>query len=233
MRTVVGRVLLRRALRGSREKSPGGPLRASARRQSRSPRLGIARTLSIWRCTRHLRWPAQLTLDEEPKVGRHVRSAPLGRAVETRMMLAVPLQAFPFPVWRYPLTKFVVDSSAVLHLASVEIEVPDKHKLLAPTLLRSQTLSALHEAAQRGDVPADVARERLARIGRMPIRLLGDAVLRRRAWEVADRLGWASTYDAEYVALTQLQGDALVTLDADLARSVEGIVETASVDALR
>ena len=66
----------------------------------------------------------------------------------------------------------------------------------------------------------------------MPIRLLGDAVLRRRAWEVADQLGWDSTYDAEYVALTQLQADAFVTLDADLARSVEGIVTTASIDAL-
>jgi indolepyruvate ferredoxin oxidoreductase alpha subunit len=67
----------------------------------------------------------------------------------------------------------------------------------------------------------------------MPIRLLGDAVLRRRAWELADQLGWSSTYDAEYVALTQLQADALVTLDPKLARSVKGIVETASIDALR
>jgi predicted nucleic acid-binding protein len=133
------------------------------------------------------------------------------------------------------MTKFVVDCGTVLQLASAgdEIEVPAGHKLLAPTLLRSQTLSALHEAARRGEIPAAVARERLARVGRMPIRLLGDAVLRRRAWDLADRLGWDSTYDAEYVALTQLQGDALVTLDADLARSVEGLVEVASIDALR
>jgi len=40
-------------------------------------------------------------------------------------------------------------------------------------------------------------------------------------------------YDAEYIALTQLQADAFVTLDAELARSVEGIVATAPVDALR
>ncbi len=66
----------------------------------------------------------------------------------------------------------------------------------------------------------------------MKIRLLGDAVLQRRAWELADQLGWASTYDAEYVALTQLQADAFVTLDAKLARSVEGIVATASIEAL-
>jgi len=31
----------------------------------------------------------------------------------------------------------------------------------------------------------------------------------------------------------RLQADALVTLDAELARSVEGIVATASIDALR
>jgi predicted nucleic acid-binding protein len=131
------------------------------------------------------------------------------------------------------MTKFVVDASAVLHLAGEGIEVSGAHKLLAPTLLRSQTLSALHEAVQRGELPADVARERLKRVGRMPIRLLGDAVLRRRAWELADQLGWASTYDAEYVALTQLQADAFVTLDAELARRIEGIVPTASIDALR
>jgi predicted nucleic acid-binding protein len=131
------------------------------------------------------------------------------------------------------MTRFVVDASAVLHLASEAIEVPAEHELLAPTLLRSQTLSVLHEAVHRGEIPADVARDRLARIARIRIRLLGDAVLRRRAWEVADQLGWASTYNAEYVALTQLQADAFITLDAELARSVEGIVATASIDALR
>ncbi len=131
------------------------------------------------------------------------------------------------------MTRFVVDSSAVLHLARTNTDVPAKHKLLAPTLLRSQTLSDLHEAVQRGEIAAEVARDQLARIGRMPIRLLGDAVLRRRAWELADRLGWAQTYNAEYVALTQLQADAFITLDKELARSVKGIVETASLDALR
>ena len=131
------------------------------------------------------------------------------------------------------MTRFVVDSSAVLHLAAEGIDVADEHELLAPTLLRSQALSLMHEAVRRGELAEDVARDRLDRIGRMKIRLLGDAVLRRRAWEIASRLGWASTYDAEYIALTQLQADAFVTLDATLARSVEGVVEVASIDALR
>ena len=131
------------------------------------------------------------------------------------------------------MTKFVVDASAAIQLASDEFQVPTEHELLAPTLLRSQTLSLLHEAVQRGEMPADVARARLDRIGKMPIRLLGDGVLRRRAWKVADELGWASTYDAEYIALTQLQADAFITLDKDLARRVEGVVSTASIDAIR
>ena len=131
------------------------------------------------------------------------------------------------------MNKFVVDTSAVLHLASEGIEVASAHKLLAPTLLRSQTLSALHEAVERGEVTADVARDRLTYIRGMKIRLLGDAVLQRRAWELADELGWASTYDAEYVALTQLQADAFVTMNAKLARSVKGIVEIAPIDELR
>ena len=131
------------------------------------------------------------------------------------------------------MTKFVVDCGVVLHLASEEIEVPAEHELLAPTLLRSQTLSALHEAVHAGEMQRDVALAQLTRIRAMPIRLLGDAVLRRRAWELAEQLGWAETYDAEYVALTQLQADAFVTLDAKLARRLEGVVSTATIDALR
>ena len=130
------------------------------------------------------------------------------------------------------MNRFVVDCGVVLHLASEGIEVPSEHKLLAPTLLRSQALSALHEAVHRGEIAPDVARDRVARVSAMPIRLLGDAVLRRRAWDLAEQLGWAETYVAEYVALTQLQADAFVTLDAELARRVDAVVRTATVDEL-
>lgn len=130
------------------------------------------------------------------------------------------------------MTKFVVDAGAVIHLAATGMEVSREHQLLAPTLIRSQVLSTLHEAAHRGDIPADVARARLDLVGRMKIRLLGDAVLRRRAWDIADQLEWSSTYAAEFVALTQLQADALVTLDQTLARAVQGLVPTAPITAL-
>jgi predicted nucleic acid-binding protein len=132
------------------------------------------------------------------------------------------------------MTRFVVDSSAVLHIARTEMKIPGKHELLAPTLLRSQTLSALHEAVHRGEITADEGRQLLTRVGPpgLKIRLLGDAVLRRVAWDLAEQLRWASTYDAEYLALTRLQADAFVTLDRKLARNVRGIVPLASIDAL-
>jgi predicted nucleic acid-binding protein len=131
------------------------------------------------------------------------------------------------------MTRFVIDCGVAVHLAEKEIEVAAGHELLAPTLLRSQTLSALHEAVHAGELAPEVGFERLTRIWAMPIRLLGDAVLRRNAWELAERLGWAETYDAEYVALTLLQADAFVTLDAQLARRVQGVVATATIDALQ
>jgi predicted nucleic acid-binding protein len=131
------------------------------------------------------------------------------------------------------MTRFVIDASAVIHLATERIPVADGHELLAPTLLRSQALSVLHEAVHRGELPAQVARERLAGVGRIKIRYLGDAVLRRRAWDLAEQLGRATTYETEYLALTQLQGDALVTLDPELARLADRVVEVATVDAVR
>jgi predicted nucleic acid-binding protein len=88
------------------------------------------------------------------------------------------------------MTRYVVDAKAVIELARREIKIAEEDKLLAPTLLRSQTLSILHECVARGDISEADALERLARIGKLPIRLLGDAVLRRRAWKIANQLGW-------------------------------------------
>ena len=39
-----------------------------------------------------------------------------------------------------------MDADVVIRLVSDEIEVAAEHELLAPTLLRSQVLSRLHEA---------------------------------------------------------------------------------------
>jgi predicted nucleic acid-binding protein len=99
--------------------------------------------------------------------------------------------------------------------------------------VRSQALSALYEAARRGEISAGEGIERVTRINSLKVRFLGDKVLQRTAWKVADKLGWETTHDAEFVALTQLQADFFVTSDCELARAVSGLVETATIDALR
>ena len=128
------------------------------------------------------------------------------------------------------MTRYVIDAGAAILLAGDEREIAEEHELLAPTLLRSQALSLLHAAVSRGELTKEVAESRLDRIGAMRIRLLGDRVLRNKAWKVADRLGWSDTFDAEYIALTLLQADAFITLDADFAESVAGVVQTASIE---
>jgi len=130
------------------------------------------------------------------------------------------------------VARFVVDCGTLLRIAAGEVEVAAEHKLVAPTLVRSQALSALYEAHRRGEISAAEGIERVSRINSLKIRFLGDKVLQRTAWRVADQLGWETTYDAEFVALTQLQADAFVTADDKLARAVSGLVETATIDAL-
>jgi predicted nucleic acid-binding protein len=131
------------------------------------------------------------------------------------------------------VTRFVVDCETLLRIAAGEVEVAREHTLVAPTLVRSQALSALYEAARRGEISADEGIERVTRINSLKVRFLGDKVLQRKAWKVADQLAWETTADAEFVALTQLQADAFVTSDSELAREVSGLVETTTIDALR
>ena len=131
------------------------------------------------------------------------------------------------------MTRFVVDCETLLGIAGGEIEVAAEHKLVAPTLVRSQALSALYEAARRGEISAAEGIERVRRMNALKVRFLGDKMLQQKAWKVADQLGWETTYDAEFVALTQLQADVFVTSDDNLARAVSGLVETATIYALR
>jgi indolepyruvate ferredoxin oxidoreductase alpha subunit len=131
------------------------------------------------------------------------------------------------------VTRFVVDCETLIRIAAGEVEVAPEHQLVAPTLVRSQALSALYEAARRGEISAAEGLERVTRINSLKVRFLGDKVLQRTAWRVADQLGWETTFEAEFVALTQLQADAFVTSDGELARTVAGLVETAAAEALR
>jgi predicted nucleic acid-binding protein len=130
------------------------------------------------------------------------------------------------------MARYVIGPDVAIHLAAAEAVVPDGHQMLAPALLRSQMLSLLYQAVQRGELTKkDAERQREYVLG-MRIRLSGEPVIQRVAWQVADQLGWPDTFDAEYVALTQLEADALITLDRRLADAVKDLVTVAPIEAL-
>jgi len=57
-------------------------------------------------------------------------------------------------------------------------------------------------------------------------------VSRRTAWDLARRFDWENLADAECLAVTKLQADALVTIDAGLASKAAHIVPLAPLDDL-
>ncbi|AHH98142.1 hypothetical protein GCM10010174_79770 [Kutzneria viridogrisea] len=130
------------------------------------------------------------------------------------------------------MAKYVIGPDVALRLARDQAVIAEGHRILAPTLLRSQALSLLYQQVHRGELTKQEAARGLDYLRGLRIRLLGDRVLQATAWQVADRLGWSDTLVAEYVALTQLQADAFITLDAQLAHAVQQLVTVAPIDVL-
>ncbi|MFI6266212.1 hypothetical protein [Micromonospora sp. NPDC051006] len=130
------------------------------------------------------------------------------------------------------MTRYVIGPEVALRLARDEAVISAEHQIVAPTLLRSQLLSLLYQAVRRGEMSRKDADHALDYVRGLRIRLLGDRVLQSVAWKIADQLGWPDTFTAEYVALTQLQADAFITLDTQLAEAVQKLVTTAPIEAL-
>jgi len=130
------------------------------------------------------------------------------------------------------MTRFVIEPRVAIALAAVDAHVPRQHKLFAPTLLRSQVLALLFAEVQSGRVTRKEASRRLDYLRALQVRLLGDRVLQRVAWEIALELGWQDTFVAEYLALTRLQADALVTDTRELADPARKVVAVASMSEL-
>lgn len=114
----------------------------------------------------------------------------------------------------------VVDASVAAAAAAnpVGFERFRTFELVAPPLMWIEAVSTLHAMLWRGELRREQAEPIFGRVLAAPVRRLEPDGLAREAWKVADELGWAKTYDANYVALARLLCCQLVTLDARMRR---------------
>lgn len=117
----------------------------------------------------------------------------------------------------------MLDASVALRASGAEggFDQFGDQELFAPPLMWSEARSVLHELAWRGEVLPRDAEATHARLERSPVRRRSHPRLGHQAWRLADELGWAKTYDAEYVGLAVILGCLLVTLDARLRRGAD------------
>jgi predicted nucleic acid-binding protein len=121
----------------------------------------------------------------------------------------------------------VVDASAILQgcYSDSGLHVFDGFALSAPGHFHAEVLSVLHEQAWRSEVSAELATLARRRLLATDVAVYPSRELADDACAIADALGWAKTYDAEYLALAQRLGCRLVTIDAKLRRSAARLVE--------
>lgn len=74
--------------------------------------------------------------------------------------------------------------------------------------------------AWRKEISAERPKTMLARLLKAPVQIRTPDGLIEAAWRIADDLGWAKTYDAQYVALAQMLACKLVSIDERLLRRV-------------
>lgn len=95
------------------------------------------------------------------------------------------------------------------------------HELIAPPLMLVEATSVLHEMAWRKELTPSRAELMRERVLKADIDIRAPTKLHRATWDLADEMGWAKTYDAQYVALACLLECKLVTVDERLRRGIE------------
>ena len=130
------------------------------------------------------------------------------------------------------MARYVIDAPTLLHLVDNELSVAPSHQLVAPNSIRSEALLLLLHDVRRGERTRKAALQSHERMTEIKMRLLGDRMSRRTAWDIAFDHEWDTLRDAEYLAVTRLQADALVTVDPDLAAKADTVVPIASVQDL-
>jgi predicted nucleic acid-binding protein len=130
------------------------------------------------------------------------------------------------------VARYVIDAPTLLHLVDHRVRLDPAHQLVAPTRIRSEALELLLADVRRGSRTEKDALATHERMTGVKIRQLGDRVSRATAWRIAREHDWGTVRDAEYLAVTRLQADALVTVDPALAAMADTIVVVAPVQAL-
>lgn len=105
-------------------------------------------------------------------------------------------------------------------------------ELIAPPLMWSEARATLRLSVWQGKVPVEDGEVMLDRLERLSVARRAPARLGREAWAVARELGWARTYDAEYVALARLTGSRVVTRDGRLRRGADRLGLVVGIDEL-
>ncbi len=121
------------------------------------------------------------------------------------------------------MSTLVVDANVVMAAATSQdgFDVLASSDLVAPPLLWPEVRSSLHVASERGVIARAIAEDGLLVLESGVVTERRHRRLGREAWAIADELGWAKTYDAEYLALARLLDAPLATLDQRLARAAE------------
>src|ERR1700691_1112173 len=130
------------------------------------------------------------------------------------------------------MARYVIDAPTLLHIVDAGIRVDPGHQLVAPNSIRSEALELLlHDvrAGKRTEAAALKAHEQMPEV---KMRLLGDRVSRRTAWQIAREHDWDTLRQAEYLAVTRLQADALGPVDRGCAATARAIVPVAPIDHL-
>jgi predicted nucleic acid-binding protein len=94
------------------------------------------------------------------------------------------------------------------------------HKMVAPQLMILEASSVFHEMSWREEINKQRAKQLLTRLLKADIEIRTPSGLTEAAWDVADELGWAKTYDAQYVALARMLDCKLVSIDERLLRGI-------------
>jgi predicted nucleic acid-binding protein len=130
------------------------------------------------------------------------------------------------------MARYVIDAPTLLHIVDNGLSISSSHQVVAPNSIRSEALQLLLRDVRRGGRTRKAALERHDRMTELKMRLLGDRVSRRTAWQIALEHDWDTLRDAEYLAITRLQADALITVDPDLAAKAQNLIPTAPVQDL-